>query len=457
MDLTLKKIKTPSYLLRPLEIAKILLHDMTRADVFKHASAMAYVTLFSLIPSLAATFSVIALFKPFLGEDSELLALAKNFILSNLAAGSGEQVIQYIESFLANLDIGKIGITGFVGIVFTLILLLRQIEIALNMIWLVRKPRNPLTRFIYFWTFLTLGTFVIGLSVGIVSGFSLASLNPFGNTVDVRSGFLAEVVPFVSAFVFFTMTYKIVPNCFVTLKDAAFGAIPASIIFTLATKLYGWYAGNLTNYKAIYGAMAALPSFLFWLYILWLITLFGSLLSWRSQQGFALSDDMDDKNRKRTPEEKLRNHQIQAVSPYLALLAIYQKFASGDGKGVSGLELTQKLNLPAPWVTEALDVLTASGFVVASQDQSGKLVSGDLKNKYFPAFPADNLSVGELRAKLNVGATHWLDQWDHKWPIDFKPVVAMVWGSDAKLEAKDLKTKLSELLKKEPEPKAKKA
>jgi len=267
---------------RIITALKIFIDDIERCDLFKHASAMAYATLFSLIPSLAVTFALISVFKPFVGDGSTVFNELKFFILQNLTAGSGQQLIGHIETFMSNLDMKKIGLTGFAGLLVTLVFLLRQIEIALNRIWRVRKPRNMVTRFVYFWTFLTLGSFMTGLVVGIVSGFDLASLNPFEtNSLKEGKNFLLSLIPFFATWGFFTLLYKIVPNCFVKFYYAATGAFVSSLLLNIGSGLYGWFTVNFTSYQAIYGALAAIPLFLMWLYVLWIITLLGSLISWR--------------------------------------------------------------------------------------------------------------------------------------------------------------------------------
>lgn len=416
-------------------MGKILYGDMERCDLFKHASAMSYVTLFSLVPSLAATFTLVALFKPFLGEDSVLFMKLKSFVLSNLAAGSGETVIQYLENFLANLDLTKIGLTGFVGIIISLVLLLRQIELALNRIWMVKRPRNIFARFVYFWTIVTLGTFVIGLAIGILSGFNLGNILPFlnpGHTASASHGFLSSLSPWIACWVLFTLLYKVVPNCHVPLKFAALGALPASIFLILASRLYGFYAGHLTNYKAVYGAVAALPVFLLWLYIIWCIVLLGAVVAWRSEQGFELSEDMDDESPHLTPIEKYRNHQLQALVPYMALVGVYQRFTEGGGKGITPGEMAIRWNIPLPWIEEAVEILLEKRLIVLAGCLGPEQ---DLREReMFPAFPADSATVAKFHESLSEPTRQWFNEWKHQWPTDIKSLIQQIWERGGAVE-----------------------
>lgn len=414
----LERLPIPPRARAAIRIGQILLQDMKRCDLFKHASAMAYVTLFSLIPSLAATFGLVSLFTPLLGKENTIVHKAKLFILNNLAPSSGEQILIYIDKFLANLDMTKIGLTGVAGLLVSLILLLRQIEIALNRIWLVNKPRNIFTRFIHFWTFLTLGTVLLGLAIGILSGFDLAQLNPFGKEPIEHGRSLLEVItPILLPLFFFTLLYKVVPNTFVGIKDALCGAVPATLMFYFASSFYGTFTSKVINYQAIYGALAAVPVFLMWLYILWIIILFGSLLSWRVQQSFELDDKMDIKNLSLTPEEKLRNHQLQATVPFICTIAICGRFLEGNGKGVSGNEISLRLNIAAPWIVDALKALEEMGIIVRRQFRSE---DDYLASEYFPALPPDQLSLTALKERFTQATFTWLDEWQHTWDFDLK-------------------------------------
>ena len=148
------------------DIVYALVQDVRRAEVVEFAYSMAYVTLLSLVPSLAAVFGLIDLFTPFLGSNSGLIVEIRAFLVRHLAPTSGQQAAATITRLLDSLDFANIGITGFVSLMITLVLLLANIEKAFNRIFQVHKHRNIITRFIHFWTFITLGTFVLCAGIG---------------------------------------------------------------------------------------------------------------------------------------------------------------------------------------------------------------------------------------------------------------------------------------------------
>lgn len=413
----LESVPLPARAKRPVGALIVMIQDFTRCDLPKQASAMAYVTLLSLVPSLVAVFCVLSLFSPMLGKGS-MMATVREFVLSNLAANSGQQVVSYLDKMIAGLDLKKIGWQSFASVLVTLILLLRQIEEALNRIWLVRKGRNVFTRFMYFWTFLTLGTVVIAIIVGMSSGFNLkAFLNVSAEVTRVSGGHFDFLPTWIGSFLFFLLVYKFVPNCFVELRPALWGALVSSTILLIAGHFYGVFVRDSKNYQTLYGAIAQLPIFLLWLYICWTIILFGALIAWRMQEGFPTTEAEDTLDAELVPSDTLRNIQVRSMLPTILLLAIYRHFDQGTGRGLGAQALAHMIKLPLSWVSEALDVLEHLGFVVVSKSQA---IIGEslVTDPYFPVIPADRLTTTRLISDLGQPVSEWMQHWKHELSID---------------------------------------
>ena len=259
---------------------KVLQLDMSKTGMLRQASAMAYVTLLSLVPSLAVTFSLLSFFMPS-GLDTEIVEKLRHMLFSGLTEGAGDNVTSMLEGYIDGLNPGAVGVSGFVGLLLTLILLLRQIEISFNQIWRVEKHRNPLLRFLYFSLFLGMGIFLISLGYSLLKNVGLRFLEQTDSLGSVPGSLEGMGI----GFLFFFITYKVVPNCRVRWKPAACGALFSAVIFTWAGKAFVYYGANIANYQVIYGALAALPLFLIWLYLCWVIILFGAVLSRRIQTG----------------------------------------------------------------------------------------------------------------------------------------------------------------------------
>lgn len=434
---------------RSAHILRILYGDIERSDLLKQAEAMAYTTLFSLVPSLAVVFTLLSLFSPLLGEHGTVMAQLRTMILKNLAAGSGPQVIDYLSKFIANLDIKKIGVTSFAFLIGTLVLLLKQIEVSLNHIWLVQSTRNLISRFIYFWTFLTLGILVGAIVFGFMSAMHMDSLYSllgmgFKETTVVADSWLGDfftsLLAWFGAFIFFFLLYRVVPNCFVSVREASAGALVGSLLFHQGGRLYAYYVSHFAKYASIYGAVAAIPIFLFWLYLCWVIILFGALFAWRIQQGFPADDSV---TAAISPPEQLRNLQVQSLLPLIALVVIYDHYRRGTGHGVGIKEMTRKLRLPVEWIRNAVECLRSFGYVLLTGPHAADGIGASIDNdELFPAFPAEKLSLNKLFPQYSKGLATWFAGWEHEYEVDFTLVLKN--GFATYFDGKDIS--LAELL-----------
>lgn len=376
----------------PVRYLWLLWKDANKVDIFKDAYAMAYVTLFSLIPSLAACFALISLFMPLFGENSDLLKKAEEFILKNLATGSGEQAIQYLESFLANTDFKKIGITGLVSTLVTLTLLLQQIEVSLNSIFEVKEKRSMVQRFLYFWTILTLGTFSLAISVGTLSSFAWSSRYL---DLTVSQKIVRDIFYMGGMFFLFFVVYKFGPNRNIKLKAAAIGALVASVMLVQAIRFFSLYVSHFTRYEAIYGALAALPIFLFWLYVMWIITLIGALITKRAMDGLP-KGNFDSK----LFDRQVKRDYFEVILPFIVLMKTYEAYEKGEP--CTAEALSKHLFVTASVVRKAFSDLTITDLVLCRQ------VSDRKDEEFYPRLPAHKLTFAEIKKRILGDADTWL-------------------------------------------------
>lgn len=372
----------------------LLWKDANRVDVFNDAYAMAYVTLFSLIPSLAACFALASLFLPIFGDNSDLINSAKTFILRNLATGSGEQVINYLEEFLANTDFKKIGVTGLISTLVTLLLLLQQIEVSLNKIMEVKEKRSMVQRFLYFWTVLTLGTFCLAISVGTLSSFAWSSQYL---DLTISQKIVRDLLYMGGMAALFFIIYKFGPNRHIPWKAAGVGAVTSTVLLIQAIRFFSLYITNFTRYEAIYGALAALPIFLFWLYVMWLITLAGALVTKRVMDGLPHGYF----------DTKLFNKEVKAnyfevILPFLVLLKTYENFEKA--RACTSLNISHELFVPPTLVRKAFSDLILADLVICRHNEVKK--GGD--EEFYPRFPEHKITYADVKKKLMGNADEWL-------------------------------------------------
>ena len=440
IDAFLKRAKASlhaSKLAPAARVVRTLAADLVRLDLLKQASAMAYVSLLSLIPSLVAIFCILSLFSPLLGKDGSLLDDFRDWLLDNLTPDSSDATIAYLDNMLANLNLKTIGWSSFISVLVTLFTLLKQIEGALNRIWLVHKGRHPVTRFIYFWTFLTFGALMIGVAIGLTAGFDLEKLFSAEKDVSHANAWVSGVMAWFGGGLFFFALYKIVPNCRVASKNAAIGAGVASFFLNQGSRFYGMFVTQSASYKTLYGALAQLPIFLMWLYVCWIIILAGALLSWRMQEGFPTASDDMPLDGNDAPLDLLRNLKIRNAMPLMTLLAIARNFEDGTGRGVSAQELAHRLHMPPIWVLEALEVLEAVGFVVASRPaEAHGVASTSVNEPYFPAVPPNTLTIERILTALDAPLKGWLPHWHYELPVNVPNALNAIEGMDKDARAR---------------------
>jgi membrane protein len=231
------------------------------------ASSLAYTTLLSLIPLLAVTFAILKR----VGGLDRLYGELEPLIVSNLAAGTGDQVIGSLQKFIHNTHSSAIGVTGFLGLAITTVLMLNGVEDAFNRVWTGTKTRSLLRRAMMYAIFIVTGPLTISLIIGLSRGLS-RGLSPL----------VSELVAVTS----FTLVYKLIPNTFVDWRWSLLSGFWTSVILQLARWAYRIYITRYVPYHLIYGSLAALPILLLWIYILWVIILTGAVLGASAQKYF---------------------------------------------------------------------------------------------------------------------------------------------------------------------------
>ncbi|HBF98448.1 MAG TPA: virulence factor BrkB family protein [Alphaproteobacteria bacterium] len=261
------------------------------------AAALSYTSLLALVPLCAIGFAIFAAFPAF----DNMQELVMRFVFSNFAPHASDTVGQYLETFLAN--VGKLTGAGTVFLVITAIMLLSVIESTFNQIWRVRRPRPLVIRLMAFWTVLTLGPVLLGLSLS-VSSFILAQTLNNGDGSSI--GALTRFIPLLLQAIGFSLLYLILPNTHVRWTHALTGGVVAAFLFECLKFGFGIYISNFGAYQTIYGALSTLPVFLIWMYLSWAVVLSGAIISaaipaWIAEHGNLLKPPAAMQNKNRLP------------------------------------------------------------------------------------------------------------------------------------------------------------
>ncbi len=234
----------------------------------EEAASLSYTSLLAMVPLLAVIFGVISAFPVF----SQFSGKLQSFIFDNFMPATGEQIESYMNTFLESVS--SLTLPGTIMLIITALLLMFRIEVAFNHIWRVDRARTLTNRVVMYWAVLTLGPILIGAAIALSAQNIFAALGIKG---DIAPGWHAAGIFFLSWLVF-TMMFVLVPNRRVQFRDAVVGAFLSAVLFEVAKTGFVAYVSN-ANYKVIYGALATVPIFLFWLYIVWTVVLFGASLA----------------------------------------------------------------------------------------------------------------------------------------------------------------------------------
>ncbi|WP_085316462.1 YihY family inner membrane protein [Derxia lacustris] len=327
--------------LAALRFAGRRLREERIADV---AGSLTYTTVLSLVPLLTVA---LALFTAFPLFDQFRVSLQDWLVHNLLPDAISKGVMTYLNQFAAKA--ARISAVGGFFLVLTSMALLFTVDGAFNTIWRVREPRPLLQRLAMYWAVLTIGPLLLGASLTLTS---VIVGHPRGRDDGLVTS-LIELLPAAFSVAAFTFAYLVLPNKKVRLADALAGGVLAGIAFEVAKKLFALFITRFNTYTTVYGTFAAVPLFLLWVYLCWLITLFGAAMA-------ATLPVLRNERWQRVPE---------SGDAFLDAMAVLEQLwrahrpASGSSAGASLDELRAGTRLGAGELEEVLARLVATGWV----------------------------------------------------------------------------------------------
>lgn len=237
------------------------------------AGSLTFTTVLSLVPLLTVGFAIFTAFPLFASLQVEL----QNYFAEHLMpAQISNQIFEYLNQFSANAK--SLTTVGSLALVVTSIITLMTVEAELNLIWRVHKPRPIAQRVLVYWASITLGPILLGVSFSISSYLASQPLLATHSDALIARWLLSSATLALSILAL-TALYVYLPNRRVRWCDALIGGVVAAIAFEAAKWGFGLYIRQFPTYTAVYGAFAAVPIFLLWVYLSWLIILGGAVLT----------------------------------------------------------------------------------------------------------------------------------------------------------------------------------
>jgi membrane protein len=275
------------------------------------------------------------------------VALQKYFLQALVPENIASQVLLELTKFAAQAK--GVGTVGLVLLFFTALALMLTIDRTLNAIWRVRKPRPIAQRVLVYWAAATLGPLVLGASLSLTSYAISASRGVVG-VMPGGVSLLLDSFEFLLLAAALAGLFHYVPNTHVRWRHALAGGVCSTVGFELAKRLLGWYLTTVPTYSVMYGALAAVPIFLIWMYTAWVIVLLGAVIA-------AYAPSLQ-KRVKRWPDGP--GARLQLAVAVLRQLA--DSRAAGE-RGLNGAKLATGLSTDPLQTEPILDMLVAFDWV----------------------------------------------------------------------------------------------
>ncbi|MBU0533633.1 MAG: YihY/virulence factor BrkB family protein [Candidatus Omnitrophica bacterium] len=365
-----------SLLVRQLRIVLLAMRGFDEDKCQLRASALTFYSLLAIVPIVAMVFGI--------AKGFGIEKMLETQLVERLQ-GQEEVVRRIIEFAQSLLEKTKGGVVAGVGVAllfWTVIRVLSNIENSFNDIWGIKKSRSFARKFSDYLAIMLIAPVLIimpgSITLAITSQFEF--LMQKISLLGVIGPFLVvalKLVPYMVIWLFLSFMYVFMPNTKVNLRSAILGGIVAGTIYQLAQVGYIRSQMLLARYGAIYGSFAALPLFLIWLQISWLIVLLGAEISFAHQNVETYEFE---------PDSLKASYSFKKLVSLMTTNLLAKNFASGD-KPLMADQISHKLEIPMRLINTVLYELVEAGIVSEIRRNDYKSVA------YQPAQDLDKLTV----------------------------------------------------------------
>lgn len=280
------------------------------------------------------------------------------------------KIDEITDQFTSNLNKGAITFFSLLIVVWAAIGLLTTIERAFNGIWHVQRGRNLLQRIVNYWSLLTLGPLLLIVAFYFSTRYMVDSeLN------DGTINFMRPLVSYLTTVLALFFLYFLLPNTKVSLKASVWGAAIAGLVWTGAKFLFAIYVIKFIPNKTIYGVMGIIPLSVLWIYITWMIVLFGLQLTYTTQHLKSLDADAIRKAKKEQEFFVVTDFTVIRIMAYA-----FEVFASKQGV-LSAEMISKRLEIPIGLCMMILEHLVGESLLLSvAEPESGFVLASDANN-----------------------------------------------------------------------------
>ena len=333
------------------QMARLLAERFRDARLGVSASSLTFTTVLALVPLFAVGLAVFAAF-PMFGKFQDTI---QRWLIESLVPESiARQVLSYLTQFSRKAS--RLGSVGLVAVLLSAVFLMVTIERTLGQIWGLQRQRPFAQRVLLYWSSITLGPLFLGASLAITSYVVTAS----SDVVNVLPGsirWLLDSFEFLLLIACVSGLYFYVPYTRVRWRHAITAGFLVAGALELAKKGMAFYLLQVPTYSLIYGAFAALPILLVWIYVTWLLVLLGAVL--------AASLPELGRQELRKPEGAGWTFRLA-----LEVLGELNTAKASDRRGLSTDELAMRLRVETSELRQVLEVLRSLDWVGRLTEQN---------------------------------------------------------------------------------------
>lgn len=346
------------------------------------SAALAFRTLLSIVPFFALIFAV-----------AKGLGLEKNFvpvILEKLAPGQ-EEATKNILAYIENTNVGALGYIGFIFLSLIVVGMFSTMEETFNDIWGIKRGRGIFKRIFGYLSILGIMPLVF-IVLAAFNTILAANASHFAAQDIGIIKFTAEKWNLIFSYLItcfaFASIYEFMPNTKVNFPAAILGGIIAGTIWQLVQWVYINFQIGLSRYNVLYGAFAALPVFLIWIYISWTILLLGAEIVFAYQ------------NEKNYAEAKVSENVSFRLKEKVALNLMYL-IALNSEKPSTATELANMLQVPVRLAREILFILKKKNLLLEIPKDKKSFL-------YLPALRPENITVADVLSALKSEGSEYI-------------------------------------------------
>lgn len=381
-EIRLKDLSTfHAILVRYVRTIVLASRNFARNDSIRTASVLTYYSVLNFVPLIAVVFAI--------AKGFGLRKMIQNYVVqladtAHLQPDVANQIIIFSNSLLKQARGGVIAGIGIVLLLWTVISILGKIEDSFNSIWEVKRPRTLLRKSSDYMSILVVVPilFAVSASATVLVTSQLKMIMkevPFLDSLGSGAVVLVGFLPYISIWMLLVVVYIVMPNTRVRLRSGLLAGVTAGTGFQIIQFAYLKLQIGISSYGAIYGSFAAIPLFLAWLQVSWVIVLYGAEIAHAAEHSdtFGFYPDYS---------------RIGGAARRFFMLRVFHLIVKRFQRGESPLnarQMANRLQIPVKLVEDSIDILRGVGLIIE--------VAGEgLNNAFQPAKAVEDMTVQDV-------------------------------------------------------------